>query len=67
MSEDKTVEVPLSFYLQVVAMRAHQVEFFRTRNKHVLSRCKDLEKSVDYYIDQHRQKCPAFEQTELNF
>jgi hypothetical protein len=35
------------FYKLVKELREHQVKYFKTRDRRVLSACKDIEKDVD--------------------
>ena len=40
-----------AFFDLVCLMRAHQKEYFRTRDREVLIKCKHYEKLVDHEID----------------
>lgn len=44
------------FLLAVEKMRTFQRYYFQTRNKSTLIRCKELEREVDYYVEQLKAK-----------
>lgn len=45
-----------NFLLAVEKMRWYQRDYFQTRNKTTLIRCKELEREVDYYVEQLKAK-----------
>lgn len=45
-----------NFILTVEKMRWYQRDYFQTRNKTTLIRCKDLEREVDHYVEQLKDK-----------
>lgn len=44
------------FLLAVEKMRWYQLDYIQTRNKSTLIRCKELEREVDYYVEQLKAK-----------
>lgn len=45
-----------NFLLAVEKMRWYQRDYIQTRNKNTLIRCKELEREVDYYVEQIKAK-----------